>query len=387
MVLKSSPQVSMGMPVRNGARFVRDAVDSLLGQTFSDFELIICDNASTDATEQICREYEARDRRVRYYRNARNLGPAANYNRCFELSHRRYFRWHAHDDLCLPSYLEKCVAVLDADRSIVNCHSRTRVIDEQGNPHWDYAFRTNTDAAALHTRFARLINVSHRRHVGYEIFGLMRREVMATTPLQGAYAHGDRVFLVRMSLRGRFYEVPDFLFLARWHPSQSMSISTGAANRPKLARWIGPGPLPPTEWWDGSKKNKITFPDWRLLREYAAAVGEVPMSVSDRFRCRLSIGRWLAKYWPKLARDVAFAGEKMFDKLRASHCAAFAGLRRIGRRCRAGARLNRRSCWDDEGEYAGTNTQRTATRQHRDARAQRPAVYPAGAGLIARADV
>ena len=134
---------------------------------------------------------------------------------------------------------------------------------------------------------------------------------MATTPLEEPYTHGDRVFLVRMSLRGRFYEIPEFLFLARRHASQSMSARTGEANRPRLARLIGPGPLPPPEWWDASKKGRITFPDWNLVRQYIRAVGEIPMPVSDRLRCRLHLGRWLVKYWPKLARDVAFASEKL----------------------------------------------------------------------------
>ena len=313
------PRVSIGMPVRNGQRFIGQAVDSLLAQSCEDFELIICDNASTDATEHICRDLAARDRRVRYHRNRHDIGPAGNHNRCFELARNSpYFRWHAHDDVCLPTYLQKCLEVLDRDASIVNCHSRTRVIDEDGQLLWEYDFRTETDAPEAAIRFGRLINVSHRQHVGYEIFGLMRREVMAKTPLEGAYAHGDRVFLVRMSLRGRFYEIPEFLFHARAHPSQSMSLANGSADRPKLARLIGPGPLPPTEWWDASKKGKITFPDWKLLHEYASAVGEVPMTVSERFRCRLYIARWLVKYWPKLARDVAFAGEKMLARMRAN---------------------------------------------------------------------
>jgi glycosyltransferase involved in cell wall biosynthesis len=306
-----APRVSIGMPVRNGERFIRQTIDSLLSQTFEDFELIICDNASTDHTAEICREYERRDPRVRYHRNPRDIGPAGNHNECFALSRGEYFRWHAHDDLCLPTYLEKCVAVLDADPGIVNCHSHTRVIDEHGDPLWDYDFRTSTGADRAGSRYGGLINVSHRRHVGYEIFGLMRREVMATTPLEEAYTHGDRVFLVRMSLRGRFYEIPEFLFEARRHASQSMSARTGEANRPRLARLIGPGPLPPPEWWDASKKGRIAFPDWNLVRQYFRAVGEVPMSFSERLRCRLHLGRWLVKYWPKLARDLAFAGEKL----------------------------------------------------------------------------
>ena len=97
------------MPVRNGQKYIREAIDSIVAQTFADWELIVCDNASTDATEQIVREYAARDARVRYHRNPTDIGPAANYNMGVHLSRGEYFRWHAHDDMIAPTYLEECV--------------------------------------------------------------------------------------------------------------------------------------------------------------------------------------------------------------------------------------------------------------------------------------
>src|SRR5919109_5579420 len=127
-------RVSIGMPVYNGVRFLKEAIESILAQTFEDFELIISDNASIDQTEQICREYAAKDKRIRYYRNEKNLGAARNYNRVFELSTGEYFKWQAHDDLCDPQFLEKGVAVLARDPSIVLCYSKFLRIDEHGNP-------------------------------------------------------------------------------------------------------------------------------------------------------------------------------------------------------------------------------------------------------------
>src|SRR5439155_18261545 len=94
--MNPTPLVSIGLPVRNGEKYLRQALDSLLAQTFADFEIVVCDNCSTDSTGRICRAYAARDRRVRYVRNGRDIGPADNYTRCFELSRGRYFRWHAH---------------------------------------------------------------------------------------------------------------------------------------------------------------------------------------------------------------------------------------------------------------------------------------------------
>src|SRR5580698_5675373 len=86
------PVVTIGMPVYNGARYLEEALRSILNQTYRDCELLISDNASTDATESICRRYAAEDGRVRYLRNERNLGAAANYNRVIHLASGRYFR-------------------------------------------------------------------------------------------------------------------------------------------------------------------------------------------------------------------------------------------------------------------------------------------------------
>ncbi len=123
------PRVSVGLPVYNGENFIKDALDSILAQTFEDFELIISDNASTDGTQQICRQYTSKDQRIRYIRNDGNIGASKNFNQVFELSSGEYFKWIAHDDLCAPEFLERCVEVLDQDPSIVLCFARPKAID------------------------------------------------------------------------------------------------------------------------------------------------------------------------------------------------------------------------------------------------------------------
>src|SRR5262245_7900591 len=254
------PRVSIGMPVRNGQRFIREAIDSLLAQTFGDFELIICDNASTDQTEMICRDYQTRDPRVRYFRNQEDLGPAGNHNKCFNLSRGQYFKWHAHDDVCDPTYLARCVEVLDGDPNVVIAYPGTLIIDESGRPIDEYKFRLATDRPSVSRRFAELVLVNHRKHRAVEIFGLMRVSALLQTPLEGAYARGDSVLLARMALLGRFVELPERLFLSRSHASQSMqtlpSFGHGAGRR-RVTRFLGTGPLPPPEWWDASRKGKI----------------------------------------------------------------------------------------------------------------------------------
>ena len=126
------PRVSIGLPVYNGEKFIREAIDSIFSQTFEDFELIISDNGSTDRTQQICQAYAAQDLRIRYYRNKKNIGAARNYNLVFELASGEYFKWAAHDDLCAPEYLERCVEILDRDPDVVLCYPKTSIIDEHG---------------------------------------------------------------------------------------------------------------------------------------------------------------------------------------------------------------------------------------------------------------
>src|SRR5882762_4526395 len=128
----NAPKVSVGLPVYNGERFVSEAIEAVLKQSFVDLELIISDNASCDRTEQICRDYAARDSRVRYYRNCFNVGVNPNYRRVFSLSTAEYFKWVTHDDLQTLDFLEKSVAIMDREPGVVVCYPRVAVIDEHG---------------------------------------------------------------------------------------------------------------------------------------------------------------------------------------------------------------------------------------------------------------
>ena len=245
MGTSTTPKVSIGMPVYNGSRYVAEAIESILNQTFADFELIICDNASTDNTEAICREYAARDPRIRYVRNERNVGAAPNYNKTFQLARGVYFRWHAHDDLIAPTYLEKTVPVLDNDPGVVVVHSYTRLIDEHGAT-MDFPREANGGARLEHMvpgrgkliygvdpldrkldsprvdqRFRSIVLRTFWCH---EIFGLMRRTNLARGGLMEPFYGTDKVILAEMAAQGRYHIVPEELFMNRRHPEQSGSI-------------------------------------------------------------------------------------------------------------------------------------------------------------------
>src|SRR5579871_5511395 len=133
-----APKVGIGLPVYNDDRFLAQTLDCLLSQSYRDFELIICDNASTDATEEICRSYANKDERIRYHRNSTNIGVSRNFNLSFNLARSEYFKWAAANDLCATDMIERCVEVLDQRPDCVLCFAKTRIIDENGAVCEDY---------------------------------------------------------------------------------------------------------------------------------------------------------------------------------------------------------------------------------------------------------
>jgi glycosyltransferase involved in cell wall biosynthesis len=232
------PRLSIGLPVYNGQEFLPELLDSLLTQTFRDFEIRICDNASTDRTQDICREYARRDPRVRYTCNERNLGALANYNRVFELSTAPLFKWVAHDDIYRHDYLEACIRLLDENPDVVLAHSGTAFIDEAsellpfeqdtgsfidrktGRRYWADVPSIG-DTPVTINRFWQVLS---RARWGTHMFGVVRREILQQTSLLPNFAGSDRVMLAELALLGRFRCTSERLFLKRFHPNVSAAL-------------------------------------------------------------------------------------------------------------------------------------------------------------------
>jgi len=273
------PRVSIGIPVYNGERYLAEALESLLAQTFVDFEIIISDNCSTDQTEEICQQYAIQDSRVRYVRAEKNWGAAWNHNRTVELAIGEYFKWQTYDDLCAPTFLEKCVTVLDQHPEVVLCYPQFVRVDAERNPL--EGRRSQTDgAAAPSERFGTLIL---RRSTCEEIYGVMRTHVLRQTRLIGSYSNSDDNLLAELALRGQFYEVPEPLFFHRVHPRQSTKVD-------RLARF---------SWFDTSAAGRLHFPFCRQFREYIALIQRAPLSLHDKLRCFRYLVNW---FWMKRRR-------------------------------------------------------------------------------------
>ncbi|MEH2232635.1 MAG: glycosyltransferase [Nostoc sp.] len=291
-----SPKVSIGLPVYNGENFIKEAIDSILNQTFEDFELIISDNASSDRTEAICQAYVTQDRRVRYFRNSENLGAADNFNRVFRAATGEYFKWAAHDDVCAPTFIAECVKVLDREPTIILCHARTITINAQGKPFKQLKSNAEINSTIPYKRF--------REFISEEIFqssnpisGLIRADVLNKTPLLGNYPAHDLPLLAELSLHGRFYQIPEYLFYSRDH-SQRGSRAFDYRQPHKAIVWFDP-----------KMAGKLIFPSWRMFAEYMAGINRAPLSWRDRLLCYSELAKWAKNHQQNLGRDLIVATE------------------------------------------------------------------------------
>lgn len=288
------PRVSIGLPVYNGERFLPIAIESILNQTYSDFELIICDNASTDSTPAICEEYAARDARIRYFANPRNMGAAFNYDRVLDLSRGEYFKWTAHDDVIAPDFLEKCVELLDRDPSVVGAAGKSLLIDANSKvvkPEYE----ASMDSARPSERYLQQLTDIH----GFrQIFGLYRAQIVRNCGPNGRWGSSDKNVLARLALQGRILVVNAILY-SRCHPMQSVNTHTSTHAR--------------SVWFDPSLAGRIQFPRWLAVYDYFAAIFAYPMPLGERARC---VGIWLEHmHWRGLAKDVLVAGLTIVRRL------------------------------------------------------------------------
>jgi len=277
------PRVSVGLPVRNGEKYLRRALDCLLAQDFGEFEIVISDNASSDGTQEICNDYAARDPRVRYHRSESDRGLAWNHNRTFELARGPYFKWAAHDDEHEPTYLSSCLAVLDADESVVCCHSASVVIDETGAELRRWPARPRTASPATHVRLREVL----RPHPASLMYGVMRADALRRTGLHRPFPDSDHALLAELALLGRLVEVPEPLFRRRSHPESSIRAFPTAR-----ARW---------RYFTGQAGAPRSLPGWPLNREMIRIVHRSPTHGRERALCWLALARWFLRKPPRLA--------------------------------------------------------------------------------------
>lgn len=275
-----APVVTLGMPIYNGAQYLEASLDSLLAQTFGDFEIVISDNGSEDRTEEICRRYAAADARVRYVRHDVNRGASWNHNFVINEARGRFFRWHHADDLCEPRHLESCVATLESDPTLVLAYPRTLLIDAATRVTGRYDDRLDLHQAAPHARVRRLLaNV----FLCNPILGLIRTDVLRRTTLLGSYLRSDHVLLAELALAGRWAEVPEGLFYRRIHAGKSTEANRSLQDR---AAWFDPR----------LRSRRFFWPNLRLFAEHLQAVRRAPLAWQEKASCAWAVIAWQAAF-------------------------------------------------------------------------------------------
>ena len=301
-----TPRVSIGLPVYNGERFLQKSVDSILGQTYEDFELIICDNASTDRTEHICRDYVCRDSRVKYFRNTHNVGAAANFCRVFNLSSGQYFKWMADDDMMEPQCLVRCVERLDRDPDVVLVYPKVTVIDEAGEIVGKNIYRYDRiDLRSAETieRFRQMLLYLPTISI---IFGMIRSRALRRTSLLRPFVGADFCLLVELVLLGKFDGVGEHLVRGRWH-KESYGCKVG-----QLRRNGDREGREQAQWFDPANKGRLVMPHWMQIWGHFLSIvrseeKNLIKSLMILFLCRIAI------WWRReLAVDVYAAVKRSF---------------------------------------------------------------------------
>jgi glycosyltransferase involved in cell wall biosynthesis len=291
MPAPAAPTISVGIPLYNAEKYVQGALDAIAAQTFRDFEVVISDNASTDQTYDICREFAAKDPRFRIVRNGTNLGASKNFNRVFELSNAPFFRWAAYDDLMGPRALEVCLAALQQNPDAVLAYPKSIIIDDDGREteKYDdlYAFGEETG----YERFRHFLKIVELRNC-HPVFGLIRREALLQTPLLGNYHSADKVLLAQLVMLGKFIEVPDYQFYRRYHAMGSVRVNKTAMDY--------------AAWFDTARTGKTAYPRLRRAIELVKSIARAPMSPGRKMQCVLFLAAFYVrkeqrqKVWSKL---------------------------------------------------------------------------------------
>ena len=290
----TKPRLIVGMPVFNGAGYIREALDSVLAQTYQDFTILVSDNGSVDETVAIVEEYAARDPRISLQRHATNIGAHRNYNSLVTATDSELFKWMAHDDLIAPTFLSDCIALLDADPSASLAFANSVQIDENGTHGADLSSNQSYDDSSPYQRLRRY--VSDRTKIP-QVFGVIRRSVLEQTPLLGSYPKSDTVLMYEMVMRGRFAKVEAPLFLNREHRNRQGQL--GLRER--------------TSWYHPDRTRPM-LPRWNQLWGFLRAVLRVPMPAGEKARCLGFVGWWGLNHGAELVGDLWFGARTAVNR-------------------------------------------------------------------------
>lgn len=223
MSTSAPPRVTIGVPVYNGAATLEAAVRPLLAQTFTDFELLISDNASTDATAEIAARLAREDSRIRYVRQTENLGANGNYSFVGRNARGEYLKWCSASDYCAPTMVERCVAALDANPDAVLAAPRTRLFEGDIGTARDYASDLAIPGETPSIRFKHIMSGIRLNNA---FNGLIRVSLLRQTRMIDPYFEADLVLMGHLAMLGKFVLIDEPLFYRRMEVATSTTMQS-----------------------------------------------------------------------------------------------------------------------------------------------------------------
>lgn len=284
--------VSIGVPVYNCETWLAQALESMLGQTYGALEMVISDNASTDATGEICRSYAARDARIRYVLQPKNIGAAGNYNAVFLKSRGKYFKWASANDYCDNNLVAECVKLLEVRDDVALCYGRTRLIQDNEGRWEDY--EDNLDLQQQDPA-VRLCELLRRMRLNNAMNGLFRVTVLRQTSLVRPHLGSDIPLMVEVALRGKIVQIQNAFFWRRMHRGATTNRMTPA----EVAAFYAP-----------QRQRPLTLQTWKLHGAYLSAAMRVPLSYAGKARALAHLARrmwWDRRHLVKELRPVVGA--------------------------------------------------------------------------------
>ena len=285
-----TPKVTVGLPVYNGERHLREAIESILGQSMGDLQLLISDNASTDGTPGICEEYVARDPRVRYFRNDHNVGVFRNYDLAFQRSDADYFKWAAVGDICAPTFVSRCMEVLTRQADVVLAFPRTVLFDTELGDGRVYDDELDLQDDSPGERFRKFLGRARLNNV---MNGVIRADKLRETALNQVFKSSDMSMIAELTLRGKFVQLPEALYFRRARPQ------TATAHKSEIEL---------REFFSHEPVSTESLQIWKLETSLWRGVLRAPISWGERaelFRylthralwSRRALARELVDYW------------------------------------------------------------------------------------------
>ena len=269
----ASPRLSIGLPVFNGERHLADTVESILNQGYSNFELVISDNCSTDATPDICRKFVRADARVKYHRNDTNLGATENHNVVFRLCSSELFKWTSCADICGDGMFELCISALDRNPEAILAFPRTRLFRRDLADAVDYDERLHLVQSSPYARYRAVLENLRLNNV---MDGVIRRSALMRAHLPRTFLSSDVVLVAELALLGHFIQVDDTYLYRRMDPTTTATLKT-----PEQLRLH----------WMPNSRSGLTFQTWKYVIALAQVVMRRRPGLRDTGRALVSVLR------------------------------------------------------------------------------------------------